>query len=61
MTFPNLTLAAMNADNFANTLAWTSSSGDTISYTTVSPIPEPSSGLMLGFVLLSGLMHRRRK
>ena len=28
---------------------------------TVSAIPEPSSGLVLGFLLLSGLMHRRRK
>jgi hypothetical protein len=27
----------------------------------VSAIPEPSSGLVLGFLLLSGLIHRRRK
>jgi hypothetical protein len=64
--FPNETLAAMNADSFSNTLAWTSSTGDTISYTTGSPptvsaIPEPSSVLALGFLLLSGLIHRRRK
>jgi hypothetical protein len=66
MTIPNTTLAGMNADGFSNTLAWTSDSGDTISYTTGSPptvsaIPEPSSGLVLGFLLLSGLIHRRRK
>jgi hypothetical protein len=64
--FPSNTLAGMNAAGFSNTLAWTSSSGDTISYTTGSPptvsaIPEPSSGLVLGFLLLSGLIHRRRK
>ena len=67
MTIRNTTLAGMNALGFSNTLAWTSDSGDTISYTTgpapssVSAIPEPSSGLVLGFLLLSGLIHRRRK
>ena len=66
MTFPNRTLTDMNANSFSDTLAWTSSSGDTISYTSGSPspvsaIPEPSSGLVLGFLLLSGLIHRRRK
>ena len=66
MTFRNTDLSSMGAAGFSNTLAWTSSSGDTISYTTGSPstvsaIPEPSSGLVLGFLLLSGLIHRRRK
>ena len=66
MTIRNTTLAGINAAGFSNTLAWTSDSGDTISYTTGSPppvseIPEPSSGLVLGLLLLSGLIHRRRK
>jgi len=57
---PGVTLAELGADNFNNTLAWTSSAGDTVSYTTI-PIPEPSSAFLLIGAGLGGLFQRRRK
>lgn len=58
MTFANQTLAGINASSFNDTLAFTTSAGDTISYTTI--IPEPSSVALLGLGSL-GLLLRRRK
>jgi len=64
--FSGQTLAGMGAENLINTLAWTSSTGDTIRYTTgpvpaQAAVPEPSSAL-LGFFLLGSLclLNRRR-
>ena len=60
--FPGRTLAEARADRFDNDLAWTSSTGDTIRFTTEPvAVPEPSSAL-LGFFLLGSLclLNRRR-
>lgn len=54
------TLLAIGATSFDDTLAWTATSNDTISYTTGSPVPEPSS---LGLIIVSslGLVTLRRR
>ena len=64
MVVPNLTLAALNADNLNNVLAWTASTtGDTISYTTGPPpsIPEPSTAILLGLATASLTARRCRR
>lgn len=59
--FAGTTLAELGADNFNNTLAWTSSAGgnNTISYSTAG-VPEPSSTALIGLGLISLIAHRRR-
>jgi hypothetical protein len=59
MTWVGQTLSAIGAENFNNTLAWTSSAGgtNTISYNT---IPEPSV-LFLGVLGCFGFLVRRHR
>ncbi len=59
-TFGGQTLLELGAQSFDNTLAWTSSAGDTVSYTTVTPLPEPSSTALIGLGALAVMIHRRR-
>lgn len=59
-TYSNRTLSQIGAENFDNTLAWTSSAGgtNTVSYTTI--IPEPSSALLITSALAGLLLRRKR-
>ena len=57
-TFKDDTLADIGADSFDNTLAWTSSAGGEIRFTTV---PEPSStALIISLGALALAVRRRR-
>ncbi len=61
MKFSNTTLAALGASSLNNTLAWTATTtGDTIRLLTGTPVPEPSSILLIGFGNLALLARRRR-
>lgn len=53
-------LASLNAESFNDTLAYTMRSGDTISYTTVSSVPEPSSTFLVSLGAIGCVLRRRR-
>jgi hypothetical protein len=58
-TFRDDTLESIGADSFDNTLAWTSSAGGEILYTT-GAVPEPSSTALVGLGALALAVRRRR-
>jgi hypothetical protein len=59
MTWSGMALTDIGASSFHNTRAWTSSAGDTITFTTVSAVPEPSAALLCALGCLGALRRRR--
>ena len=63
MTFANTTLAAMGADSFSNTLAYSGSNnvgGSSEIRFTTSAVPEPTSALLCGLGAFAMATRRRR-